>query len=77
MPVEIEALHSEMKLHFAAVNSRLDGIETTTKATNGRVRDLELWRAQAKGFLLALGLVSGLPTVILGWIALSQFGNSP
>lgn len=86
MPVELEALHAEMKLHFSEVNRRFDTmeetnnrrfdtIEATTKATNGRVRELELWRAMAKGFLLALGLVSGLPTVILGWIALTQYGG--
>lgn len=29
----------------------------------------DLWRAQAKGFLLALGLFASLPTVVLAWIA--------
>lgn len=48
--------------------------------TNARVRDLELWRAEARGSIKALmwvvGIGLGMPATILGIIALFTYGGA-
>lgn len=62
---EYDALRGEMAAGFAALQRSLDEVKEKQDHTNGRVRDLELFRAQVKGFLLAIGLAAGFPSLIL------------
>lgn len=67
-----EALHAEVRAGFIDVRGDLMGLTHQVKTTNGRVRDQEIWRAQANGFLLALTFFASLPSVVLGFYALAQ-----
>lgn len=55
-------------------------VEDDRTSTHGRVRDLELWRAEMRGsfrtltWLVGIGL--GLPGFALGLIALFMYGGS-
>jgi hypothetical protein len=42
---DIEVLHTEL----AAARRHLETIEALQRETNGRIRDLELWRAKMQG----------------------------
>lgn len=44
---------------------RLDKIEYHVTQTNGRIRDLELWRAGIKGFIAAVTLVASIPGLLV------------
>lgn len=57
------------------IERRLDGHDRRLDSHSADIRALELWRAQAKGFLLALTVFASLPTVILGWMALTEGGR--
>lgn len=35
------------------------------------IREIQLWKAQVKGFLLALTIFASLPTAVLGWAAIT------
>ena len=67
-----EALHAEVRAGFVDVRGDLMGLTQQVRQTNGTVKDLQLWRAQAKGFLLALTLFASIPTVVLAWMALRE-----
>lgn len=53
----------EVDLQFKQILAALERIETQTKATNGRVRSLELWRSY----------VLGAAAVVLSGVGLSPF----
>ena len=65
MAVTIGELERVVEAHAHRLNAHSDDI-----------RDLQLWRAQVKGFLLALTIFASLPTVLLAWMAL-QRGVTP
>jgi hypothetical protein len=48
-----------------AVLTRLTRMETKLDQTNGRVRELELWKAKATGFGAAVALGASLPSIVL------------
>lgn len=54
------------------VDRRLAVHDARLDAHSAKIRDLEIWRAQVKGFLLALTIFASLPTVILGLIAVQD-----
>lgn len=54
----------EISRQQAVQDRRLD-------AHSQEIDDLKLWRAQVKGFLLALTIFASLPTAILGWAAVT------
>lgn len=60
MAVTVEEVGRQVVEHGLRLNSHSEDI-----------RDLQLWRAQVKGFLLALTIFASLPTVILGWAAVT------
>lgn len=53
------------------IERRLDTHDRRLDSHSADIRALELWRAQVKGFLLALTIFASLPTAILGWMALT------
>lgn len=55
----------------ADIERRLDSHDRRLDSHSSDIRDIQLWRAQVKGFLLALTIFASLPTVILGWMALT------
>lgn len=67
--------HKELKESLTALNDRLDALAGEQRETNGRIGTLELWRAQVKGFLVALTLFSALPAtaaaIVAVWAALT------
>jgi hypothetical protein len=50
----------------------LDTVNRRLDAHGNTLDSLVEWRAQVKGFLLALTIFASLPTVILGYMALVQ-----
>lgn len=50
---------------------RLDRIQVKVEETNGRVKQLELWRAGVKGFLGGIAIVASLPGVVMVVIQLT------
>lgn len=48
----------------------LDTVNRRLDAHSNTLDSLVEWRAQVKGFLLALTIFASLPTVILGYMAL-------
>ena len=55
-----------------AVLTRLTRMETKLDQTNGRVRDLELWKARATGFGAAVALGASLPSVVLALLVIAE-----
>ena len=55
-----------------AVIARLTSIENKQDKTNGRVREVELWKARATGFGIAVSLGASLPGVILAFLLLTE-----
>lgn len=51
---------------------QLDGHEKWLEEHDGRLREVEMWEERAKGFITGVGLVASLPTVILGWMFLTD-----
>lgn len=61
MAITAEELGRAVEVHDKRLNAHSDDI-----------RDLQLWRAKVQGFLLALTVFASLPTVILGYMALTE-----
>ena len=55
-----------------AVLSRLARMESKQDLTNGRVRDLELWKARATGFGAAIALGASLPGLVLALLLITD-----
>ncbi|MCA9300666.1 MAG: hypothetical protein KDA28_16470 [Phycisphaerales bacterium] len=55
----------------ADLQRQLDEHERVIEMHSVQIRDIEIWKATTKGFLLALTIFASLPTIVLGWIALS------
>jgi hypothetical protein len=53
------------------IERRLDGHDRRLDAHGAEIRDIQLWKAQVKGFLLALTIFASLPSVVMAWLALS------
>ena len=50
---------------------QIDSHEKRLESHGAHIDSLNEWRAQAKGFLLALTVFASLPTVVLGYMALA------
>lgn len=50
---------------YSLLKTDITAIETQVTLTNGRVQQLEIWRAWTSGAMKALGVVSAVPSVIL------------
>ena len=55
-----------------AVIARLTSIENKQDKTNGRVREVELWKARATGFGVAVTLGASLPSVVLALLIITE-----
>ena len=53
------------------IQRQLDGHERWLLDHDDKIRGLEMWRERAKGFIGGVGLVASLPSVLLGWMALT------
>lgn len=53
------------------VQRQIDAHDRRLNSHGEDIQDLQLWRAQIKGFLFALTIFASLPTVILGWAAVT------
>lgn len=53
------------------IERRLDGHDHRLDSHSNQIREIELWKAQVKGFLLALTIFASLPTVVMAWLALT------
>ena len=51
------------------IERRLDGHDHRLDSNSEKIRDIELWRAQVRGFLTALTIFASLPTVVMAWLA--------
>ena len=54
----VDELKAVMLEEFREVKERQD-------VANGRVRDIELWKARVTGFLMAVGVLASLPSIVL------------
>ena len=66
----------EMARRHAALERE---VEVDRIETHGRIRDIELWKAEVKGSIRTLvwvvGIGLGMPSTILGIIALLAYGG--
>ena len=68
----MDAIHQELRSGFIDIRNDIMGLTQQVRTTNGRVQEIELWKAEVKGFLLALTIFAAVPTVALAWIALTR-----
>ena len=57
-------------MNEVGLQRQLDGHDRRLDDHGRYIDSLNEWRAQVKGFLLALTIFASLPTVILGYMAL-------
>jgi len=62
----------ELDDHFGVVNCKLDEISERVKNTNGRVKQLEIWRA---GIVGALGVITAIVIPMLMYIYFEKLGS--
>jgi len=55
----------------ADIERRLDVQDRRLDSHSADINAIKEWRAQVKGFLLALTIFASLPTVVIGWAALT------
>lgn len=68
----IDAVQGKLDAGFLNVRADLAVLTAQAKMTNGRLTEVELWKARTGGFLLALTLFASGPAVVLGFYALYQ-----
>lgn len=61
MSVTVDEVHRTVAAHGMRLDSHSSDIQ-----------ELQLWRAKVQGFLLALTIFASLPTLVLGWMALTN-----
>lgn len=75
---DIEILHKKLEdAHtvLSQAHERLQTIEELARATNGRVKDLELWRAKWQGFAYGSRMIWMLAGGVLAAIAIDIIRN--
>jgi hypothetical protein len=55
---EADVICARLDERLSGLSDQLHRIEALVTATNGRVRDLEAWKARADGALLVIGAIS-------------------
>lgn len=59
--MDLDYTNRELDAHFKEIKDSLDRIEAQTTKTNGRVNNLETWKAWVAGYAIAV-------TPVVAWI---------